>query len=82
MPDREQVEAAMHNYRVALGMAVNDVTNGASLREAAAKRGVPKSTLHDAVRREEKSEPGQRRRLGHSQRNWIKRSDPAAAMKS
>ena len=35
------------------------VANGASLREAAAKNGISKSTLHDAVRREEKSETGQ-----------------------
>lgn len=59
MKDGEQVEAAMHAYRNALGMAVNDVANGASLREAAMKNGIPKSTLHDAVRQEKKSEPGQ-----------------------
>ena len=46
MTDREQVEAAMHEYRVALGMAVNDVANGASVRDAAAKRGISKSTIH------------------------------------
>src|SRR5262245_14364946 len=56
MMDREQFEADMHAYRVALGMAVNDVANGASLREAEAKHGIPKSTIHDAVRREEISE--------------------------
>jgi uncharacterized protein (UPF0335 family) len=59
MKDREQIVADMNAYRIALGMAVNDVANGASLREAAAKHGIPKSTLHDAVRREEKSELGQ-----------------------
>ena len=59
MPDREQVEAAMHNFRVALGMAVIDVANGASLREAEAKHGISKSTIHRAVPRKEKSEMGQ-----------------------
>jgi uncharacterized protein (UPF0335 family) len=60
MKDREQVEAAMHNYRVALGMAVNDVANGASLRDAEAKHGIPKSTIqrHRTVPREEKNGNG------------------------
>jgi uncharacterized protein (UPF0335 family) len=57
--DWAQIEAAKHEYRVALGMAVNDVANGASLREAAATHGISKSTIHDAVRRAEKSEIGQ-----------------------
>jgi uncharacterized protein (UPF0335 family) len=59
MKDREQIEADMRAYRIALGMAVNDVANGASVREASAKHGIPKSTIHDAVRREEKTEIGQ-----------------------
>ena len=57
--DWEQTAADMHAYQIALGMAVNDVANGASLRAAAAKHGIAKSTIHDAVRREEKSETGQ-----------------------
>ena len=59
MKDREEVLARIHEYRVALGMAVYDVGNGASLREAATKHGVAKSTIHDAVRREEKAKIGQ-----------------------
>jgi uncharacterized protein (UPF0335 family) len=55
-----QIAADMHDYQVRLGMGVNDVANGASLREAAAKHGVSKSTLHRrAVPSEEKSEMGQ-----------------------
>jgi uncharacterized protein (UPF0335 family) len=57
-PDPE-VEAAAREYRIALGMALNDVADGASCREAAAKRGVSKTAVNDAVRREKKSEPGQ-----------------------
>ena len=60
MPDREQVEAAMHNYRVALGMAVNDVANGATLRQAADRHGVRKSAVHRAVPREARTELGHR----------------------
>ena len=61
MPDREQIEADMRAYRIALGMAVNDVANGVSLREAEAKHGIPKSTIqrHCAVPRQEKTEMGQ-----------------------
>ena len=59
MPDREQVETAMRDMRIALEMAVNDVADGASLRLAAAKYDIPKSTLHDAVRREVNVQPGQ-----------------------
>jgi len=58
MKDREQFEAHKRALRIALGMAVNDVAEGASLREAAAKHGVAKSTLHRAVPREEKIEMG------------------------
>jgi len=60
MPDRDQIVAKMQAYRDALRMAVNDVVNGASLRETAAKRGVPKSTIQrHAVPRQEKTEMGQ-----------------------
>ena len=59
MPDREQVEADAKAYRMQLGMAIEDVANGASLREAGLKHGIAKSTIHDAVRREEESEVGQ-----------------------
>src|SRR5262249_52894703 len=59
IPDRNQFEADMRHYRIAPGMAVNDVANGASLRDAAAKHSIPKSTIHDAVRREKKTEIGQ-----------------------
>lgn len=46
-----QLEADMDAYRVALGMAVNDVKAGDSLRKAATKHGVSKSTLQRAVPR-------------------------------
>src|SRR5262249_1604532 len=59
MKDREQIYAKMRDYRSALGMAVNDVEHGASLREAAAKYGISKSTLQRAVPREEEPEMGQ-----------------------
>lgn len=59
MKDREQIVADMQAYRIALGMAVNDVANGATLREAADRHGVSKSAVHRAVPREENSQEGQ-----------------------
>src|SRR5262249_22046067 len=71
MTDREEIVARMHEYRVALGMAVNDVANGASVRKAATKYGVSKSTLHrHAVPREDnpKWDSLQKRHLRSRQR--------------
>jgi uncharacterized protein (UPF0335 family) len=57
--DREQIEADMEAYRVALGMAVEAVSNGdTSLRRAAKQFGVSKSAIHRLVPREEKSASG------------------------
>ena len=59
--DWAQIAADMHDYQIRLGMAVNDVANGTSLRDAEAKHGISKSTIqrHRAVPRAEKTKMGQ-----------------------
>lgn len=47
--DEAEIEADVDTYKVALGMAVNDVHEGLSLREAAKKNGVSKSSVHRAL---------------------------------
>ena len=57
--DWAQIAADMHDYQIRLGMAVNDVAQGSTLRQAADQHGVSKSAVHRAVPREENSQEGQ-----------------------
>ena len=57
--DWAQIAADMHDYQIRLGMAVNDVADSATLRQAADRHGVSKSAVHRAVPREENSQEGQ-----------------------
>jgi hypothetical protein len=59
MPDRDQIEAAMRDMRIALARAVNDVADGVEPERGASKNGVSKSTLHRAVPREDNLPMGQ-----------------------
>jgi uncharacterized protein (UPF0335 family) len=48
--DRDEQEALLEAYKVALGMAVDSVRDeGLSLREAASRHGVSKSSIHRAL---------------------------------
>jgi len=57
--DWAQIAADMHDYQFRLGMAVNDVAQGSTLRQAAERHGVSKSAVHRGVPREENSQEGQ-----------------------
>ena len=56
--DRDEQETLLDVYRHALGMAVAEVAGGATIRAAAEKHGVSKSTLHRAVPKTETAKPG------------------------